>query len=251
VTPTTETSSNDKLTPLQILLRISLFILAIIFAVMAFATNAEANKDAFTQSVATVIQTYDSAQGDTVHDNVLGQYLPMIVVFSLLSLISFIVFLCLFIWPKSKRVSVAVMSSSTLIINKNGLSKYILILYIDGRKCGEIPNDPWTILLDSGRHSLRIESDLTSTGDSRTFNYEMHIDVSPNQILEVDCIYDGHSSDHPLVLSLKREGNNPINDDVSGRTNSIKQCPMCAEDIKLAAIVCKHCGHKFEKIAIL
>lgn len=25
----------------------------------------------------------------------------------------------------------------------------------------------------------------------------------------------------------------------------IKQCPRCAEDVKQAAIVCKHCGHEF------
>lgn len=33
-------------------------------------------------------------------------------------------------------------------------------------------------------------------------------------------------------------------DDVSPKKN-MKACPMCAEDVLAAALVCKHCGHKF------
>ena len=29
----------------------------------------------------------------------------------------------------------------------------------------------------------------------------------------------------------------------------IRQCPFCAEDIKKAAIVCKHCGREVEPVS--
>ena len=54
-----------------------------------------------------------------------------------------------------------------------------------------------------------------------------------------------------IIALLYPTVNEPIDDDikiVEEKVGENKVCPMCAEEVKSSARICKHCRHEFEEL---
>lgn len=147
--------------------------------------------------------------------------------------------------------------SGILTISHIGFQQFekqmALILHLDGEAKGEIGSDPVGIPIGVGRHSMFIEGRFKAgkvtngaawsgfmNAVMKLRSASVDLNVVPGGLVEVICKREQAGLGKAKLILYVKEAPS------KSQKPEFRTCPMCAEEIRVAAVVCKHCQHKIE-----